>query len=200
MSDFSFSEFDFGPQKFRGFPAKVKTIVDADTFELLVDTGFGTRMLLEDERSVRLNHIDAPEKSTQEGLDAINFVENILNSNDYQVVVNSDGKLGTGYYGRWLMTIWTEEGRLDHLLIENGYYKKDWNSVDEKALPEKSVDLNSSDKYLLEALPRVGKITAERIVDNRPYDGLSEGYKDFLDKVNGVGFNTLMDMKPYLVH
>jgi hypothetical protein len=64
------------------FPAKVESVIDADTLWVIVDCGDGilTRQKL------RLHLIDAPERGTPEGDKATRFVKRVLNKNPHIVI------------------------------------------------------------------------------------------------------------------
>ena len=65
--------------------------------------------------------------------------------------------------------------------------------VGEKIQPQK-VDLNRAEAWLLEALPGIGEVRAQAIVDyrrqNGPFDNISE-----LTKVEGIGITTYEQIK-----
>lgn len=62
----------------------VSRVIDGDTFEVMCDLGFKIYL----EITVRLNGIDAPETSTNAGVEAILFAENLLPV-DTRVIVTS---------------------------------------------------------------------------------------------------------------
>jgi competence protein ComEA len=66
----------------------------------------------------------------------------------------------------------------------------------EKQGPQK-IDLNRAEPWLLEALPGIGKVTAQAIVDHRNENGLFKQIEDLL-KVKGIGPGTFEKIKDYI--
>jgi len=60
--------------------------------------------------------------------------------------------------------------------------------------PAKPVDLNRASRDELMALPGVGEVTANRIIESRPYSSPED-----LLRVNGIGPRTLEGLRPYLM-
>ncbi len=66
----------------------------------------------------------------------------------------------------------------------------------EASLPQK-IDLNRADSWLLEALPGIGEIRAQTIVDYRNENGPFRQIEDLL-QVNGIGQGTFDKIKGYI--
>ncbi len=66
----------------------------------------------------------------------------------------------------------------------------------EKQSPQK-IDINRADPWLLEALPGVGEITAQAIVDYRNENGPFKRIEDLL-QVKGIGEGTFDKIKDYV--
>jgi len=102
----------------REYPANVQRIVDADTFDLLVDLGFQTYSM----QRVRLAGVDAWEMRGEEkvkGKMATEFVKRRM-PEDSWVVVSSDGKKGK--YGRFIVDVQLSTGeQLGELLLKEGH-------------------------------------------------------------------------------
>lgn len=97
------------------YKASVKKIVDADTLDLVIDLGFHTFVT----KRVRLIGLDAPERFTEQGKIAKQFVENAapVNSNVIiQTKLDSSDK-----YGRILAEIFVDNNTsLNKMLLNNG--------------------------------------------------------------------------------
>jgi len=63
-------------------------------------------------------------------------------------------------------------------------------------LPQK-IDINRAEPWLLEALPGIGEVLAQRIVDYRSENGPFKRIEDLL-KVSGIGPATLEKIKDYI--
>ena len=66
----------------------------------------------------------------------------------------------------------------------------------EEKAPQK-IDINRAEPWLLEALPGIGGVLAQRIVDYRSENGSFRRIEDLL-KVNGIGPATFENMKHYI--
>lgn len=66
----------------------------------------------------------------------------------------------------------------------------------EASLPQK-IDVNRAETWLLEALPGIGKVTAQAIVDYRNEHGPFTRIEDLL-KVKGIGEGTFAKIKDYI--
>jgi competence protein ComEA len=66
----------------------------------------------------------------------------------------------------------------------------------EEQSPQK-IDINRAEPWLLEALPGIGKVTAQAIVDYRSENGSFRRIEDLL-KVNGIGTATFEKIKDYI--
>ena len=59
------------------------------------------------------------------------------------------------------------------------------------------IDINRAEPWLLEALPGIGEVTAQAIVDYRSQNGPFKRIEDLL-KVSGIGQGTLDKIKDYI--
>jgi competence protein ComEA len=66
----------------------------------------------------------------------------------------------------------------------------------EASLPQK-IDINRAESWLLEALPGIGEVLAQRIMDYRSENGPFKRIEDLL-KVSGIGEATLEKIKDYI--
>jgi competence protein ComEA len=66
----------------------------------------------------------------------------------------------------------------------------------EEQSPQK-IDINRAEPWLLEALPGIGEVLAQRIVDYRSENGLFQRIEDLL-KVSGIGSATFEKIKDYI--
>lgn len=66
----------------------------------------------------------------------------------------------------------------------------------EKESPQK-IDINLAESWLLEALPGIGEVLAQRIVDYRSENGPFRTVEDLL-KVNGIGSATLEQIRDFI--
>ena len=66
----------------------------------------------------------------------------------------------------------------------------------EEQSPQK-IDINRADPWLLETLPGIGEVLAQRIVDYRGENGLFKRIEDLL-KVSGIGPATFEKIKDYI--
>jgi competence ComEA-like helix-hairpin-helix protein len=60
-----------------------------------------------------------------------------------------------------------------------------------------NIDINRAEPWLLEALPGIGEVLAQRIVDYRGTNGPFKRTEDLL-KVSGIGEGTLENIKDYI--
>jgi len=68
--------------------------------------------------------------------------------------------------------------------------------ADETASAQK-IDINRAEPWLLEALPSIGEVLAQRIVDYRSENGPFRTIEDLL-KVSGIGQGTLDNIRNYV--
>jgi competence protein ComEA len=59
------------------------------------------------------------------------------------------------------------------------------------------IDINRAESWLLEALPGIGEVLAQRIVDYRSANGLFQRIEDLL-KVSGIGEAVFENMKDFI--
>lgn len=99
------------------YNARVVRVIDADTIDVSIDLGFD---IFKHQR-IRLNGINAAEKNTDFGQEAIKYVRNLLPIGTYIVVHSEKDK--TEKYGRYLGRIIFPETKecLNDILITKGY-------------------------------------------------------------------------------
>lgn len=92
------------------YKAKVLRVVDADTFDMEVDLGFGLKM----EQRFRINDYDAPETWRPKS-DAEEAHGNMATARAEELVMDKDITIRStkvpGIYGRWGADVWLEDGR-----------------------------------------------------------------------------------------
>ena len=94
----------------------VERVVDGDTFDIIVDLGFGIKL----KTRFRLARVDTPEvrgEEREQGLYVTRVVEKLIEGKE--VLLKSYKK---GSFGRYLAEIWIGEENInlsDHLLAEN---------------------------------------------------------------------------------
>lgn len=186
--------YDFGPDAYR-FNAKITQIIDADTFGLVIDQGFYDLKRLEDRARMRLIGIDTPEKETEAGQAAIDFVSGLVASAQSRAVIKT---VDQGHYARWLGVMWLDDGTdltLQQRLVKEGHYKTDDQyAVQPEAIPPNFLDLNEASSFQLAWLPGVGEETAKNIIQARPFGSLDE----LPDRVDGIGPETLEGIRGFL--
>lgn len=97
------------------YRASVKKIVDADTLDLVIDLGFHIFVT----KRVRLIGLDAPEKFTEQGKIAKQFVENAAPVNSSVIIQTKIDSLDK--YGRILAEIFLDNNKsLNKMLLNNG--------------------------------------------------------------------------------
>lgn len=101
--------------------AWIDTVVDGDTYIMLLDQGFGDRRLLD----VRLRGIDVYEKSTPVGQQATQFVKQLLIEAHEIVVQSYKTKTGADNrsFARYVCDVWVDGANLADLLRTAGYNK-----------------------------------------------------------------------------
>ena len=105
------------PYRYR---ARLKRVVDGDTFDLAVDLGHHTGVTAR----YRLRGVDTPKAHTDEGKAATNFVENWFHDlaqyeQEWPVVIDTH-KDERGRWGRWIADVFcaTTGDSLAELLLE----------------------------------------------------------------------------------
>lgn len=97
------------------YPAALERLVDADTYDLDIDLGFGIRT----RQRVRLLGLNTPEKNTPEGKAANVWAADWLTQHAPDLVVRTHRK---EKYGRWLATITAADGAcLNTALLDAGH-------------------------------------------------------------------------------
>ena len=102
------------------YKAKCERVVDGDTIDATIDLGFDTWKKIR----IRLVGINAAESRTRDleekarGLAAKQYVKDILNKNNNEFILHSQG---VGKYGRCLGNIFLGDVNLNELLITEGH-------------------------------------------------------------------------------
>ncbi len=99
---------------------------------------------------------------------------------------------------------WREDDTLQTLLLDAGIESDaDLSHIEiyvpqagETASPQK-INVNLADPWLLEALPGIGEVLAQRIVDYRSVNGPFRRVEDLV-KVSGIGEATLQNIRDYI--
>ena len=99
---------------------------------------------------------------------------------------------------------WQEGDTIQALLLDTGVEPDaDLSHIEiyipregEEQSPQK-IDINRAEPWLLEALPGIGGVLAQRIVDYRSQNGPFRTIEDLL-KVSGIGQGTLDKIKDYI--
>ena len=99
---------------------------------------------------------------------------------------------------------WREDDTLQTVLLDAGIESyADLSHIEiyvpqagEAEAPQK-IDINRAESWLLEALPGIGEVLAQRIVDYRSENGPFRIVEDLL-KVSGIGETTLENMKDFI--
>jgi endonuclease YncB( thermonuclease family) len=99
------------------YKAKYLRVIDGDTFVANVDLGFGIFLV---DKSVRVMHVNSPEKNTPEGVVAKTFTEQKLQTSKSVVVKVFERQ---DKYGRILAEVMVDGVLLSDLLVSNGHGK-----------------------------------------------------------------------------
>jgi competence protein ComEA len=99
---------------------------------------------------------------------------------------------------------WQEGDTLQNVLLDAGIESDADLSHIEIYVPQagetaslQKIDVNRAEPWLLEALPGIGEVLAQRIVDYRSQNGPFGTIEDLL-KVSGIGGTTLEDIKDFI--
>lgn len=97
------------------YKCEILKVVDGDTFDGRVDLGFSTHRV----ERFRVHHIDAYEKNTKKGKEALAFAKGALEGKTLKILTTKDKG---DKYGRMLATITLADGK-DYaaVMIEKGY-------------------------------------------------------------------------------
>lgn len=93
------------------YDAKILRVIDADTYEVEVDLGFRMRAHL----PLRLAHVDAPERFTEEGRLAIQAVVDLFGRLPSSVVVHTYKPIDK--FGRYLADVLVGDVSVAQLLL-----------------------------------------------------------------------------------
>ena len=97
------------------YEATVLKIVDGDTVDVTIDLGFG----IHTSQRIRLAGIDAPERFTNEGKAAKQWLIQTLVKYNMEIVVTVEKK--TGKYGRWIGWIRCERSIINDDMVKAGH-------------------------------------------------------------------------------
>lgn len=98
--------------------AVVLRVVDADTLSVLVDLGWSVHI----EGHVRLLGVSAPERNTEKGKWASQFVEGLIATQGPQITVVTYKRDPARTFTRYLADVLLSDGRnLAEVIIEEGY-------------------------------------------------------------------------------
>jgi micrococcal nuclease len=102
------------------YSATLVRVIDGDTVQMDVDLGFNITI----REHFRLEAINAPEVSTQDGRDAKKFLSERL-SISQKLVIRTSKPLRQEKYGRWLASIYeiNSEKSINQILVDLGYAK-----------------------------------------------------------------------------
>jgi competence protein ComEA len=99
---------------------------------------------------------------------------------------------------------WQAEDSLQTVLLDAGVEPNADLSHIEIYVPQagetasaQKIDINRAEPWLLEALPGIGEVLAQRIIDHRSENGLFRTLEDLL-KVSGIGQGTLDNIRDYV--
>lgn len=106
------------------YQAHVDRVVDADTLEMTVDTGFRSRHVVH----VRLKGVDAPELGTPEGEAAKQAVQTLLEGDQRQwnATVRTE-RIASGEivsFERYVADVWVGDLNLAEWLVEQGHAER----------------------------------------------------------------------------
>jgi competence protein ComEA len=100
--------------------------------------------------------------------------------------------------------LWQEEDTLQTLLSDAGIEPEADFSHIEIYVPQagetasiQKIDINRAESWLLDALPGIGEVLAQRIVDYRSANGLFQRIEDLL-KVSGIGEAVFENMRDFI--
>lgn len=97
------------------YRARVDRVIDGDTYVLTIDLGFRCAIQIEG----RLHGVDTPELPTQAGLDARNYVNELMLESGDLVVVQSYRDRRS--FARWVVDVWLPDGRnLADVIVDAG--------------------------------------------------------------------------------
>ena len=99
---------------------------------------------------------------------------------------------------------WQEDDTIQALFLDTGVEPDaDFSHIEiyiprqgEEQSPQK-IDINRAESWLLDALPGIGEVTAQAIVDYRDENGSFKRIEDLL-QVKGIGEGTLAKIKDYI--
>jgi endonuclease YncB( thermonuclease family) len=108
----------------RTYPARLRRVIDGDTYLLLIDQGFGNTTT----QRVRLRNVDTPEvvgETRADGLAAAEFARSRLASAadgfNFSIVTHKDERS----FDRWVADVYLADGKsLADELVNHGYARR----------------------------------------------------------------------------
>lgn len=97
------------------YQASVLRVIDGDTIDVEVDLG----MHVFTKTRLRLLGINAPEKNTAAGKDALRYLAGVLPVGSLVVIRTEKDK--TEKYGRWLATVLAGLDDVNEMMVETGH-------------------------------------------------------------------------------
>jgi micrococcal nuclease len=96
----------------------VNNVVDGDTVDIMVDLGLDTYKAIR----VRFAHMNAPEMHSEKGKQSKQFLIDLLEQYDYNVLIKTE-KDKKGKYGRHIVTLFTLDGKINinKFMIDNNH-------------------------------------------------------------------------------
>ena len=97
------------------YEAKVTRVVDGDTVDCDIDLGFG----IHTHQRIRLAGINAPERYTNEGKAATQWLIQQLVKYDLEIVLTVEKNRGK--YGRWIGWLRCQDELINDLIVQKGH-------------------------------------------------------------------------------
>lgn len=94
------------------YKAVITRVVDGDTCHANIDLGFDISV----NSILRFDGINAPELNTPEGKQAKEFLANLIEGTEVEVIIQGREK-----YGRWLATVYKGPQNINQLMIDTGH-------------------------------------------------------------------------------
>jgi micrococcal nuclease len=110
------SFYNFSPEVFEHYKAKVERVVDGDTLDLNVDLGFSINY----HKRVRLYGINAPEMKNDTnniGHEAKVYLTQLIDNKDVVIKTQKDK---TDKYGRYIVIIYLDGENINEKMVEDG--------------------------------------------------------------------------------
>ncbi len=120
-------------------------------------------------------------RSTPDGQSRTDYIEQLK---DAELVAASRGR------GAWQFTDWD---KLQNQRLAQRLEERDLEIAMGTAPPSQPLDPNTAARDELMTIPGIGEVTANRIIEQRPFAAIEE-----LERVTGIGRKTLEKIRPYL--